>query len=60
MANVDETQRHESLPIESVTYEGERERKKEEKTRVKWYSMDSVMSGLIIYSSIYFRVSRDE
>lgn len=26
MANVDETQRHESLPIESVTYE----RKKEE------------------------------
>jgi hypothetical protein len=38
MANVDETQRHESLPIESVTHE--RKRKK----RVKWYSMDSVMS----------------
>ena len=33
MANVDETQRHESLPIESVTYEGERERERERKKK---------------------------
>ena len=29
MANVDETQRHESLPIESVTYERKKEEEEE-------------------------------
>ena len=37
MANVDEMQRHESLPIESITHE-------RKKKTVKCYSMDSVLS----------------